>query len=120
MERVQFRRHNGSQILHIDLSKARPDASLEAIDQARQLIALQPPQSVLTLTDVSDIIFNRQSTEALKQLSIHNKPYVKAAALVGVEGLKKIIYQAIVTATGRKFRLFDDVEAASEWLAQEG
>jgi hypothetical protein len=29
----------------------------------------------------------------MKQFSVHNKPYVKAAAVVGITGLKRIILE---------------------------
>ena len=56
-------------------------------------------------------------SDGLKQFTAHNKPYVKAGAVVGVTGLKRIIFSAVVTFSRRNLEAFDDVEQAKHWLA---
>jgi hypothetical protein len=119
MERIRFIEHRGKTILHLDLTQAKPDDILRLIDRAKPVIAAQPPQSVRTLTDVTDLKFNTTASEALKAFVAHNKPFVKAAAVVGVTGLKQIIYNAVVKFSGRNLVAFDTSSQAKDWLATQ-
>jgi hypothetical protein len=53
----------------------------------------------------------------LKEFTRHNKPYVIAAAVVGITGLKQIIYNAVLKFSGRNLVAFDSVDRAKDWLA---
>ena len=80
------------------------------------MISTKPMNSLLTLTDVTNARFNDEVGDGMKQFSAHNKPYVKAAAVVGITGLKKIIFGAVVAFSKRNIESFDDVEQAKRWL----
>jgi hypothetical protein len=43
----------------------------------------------------------------MNEFASHDKPYVAAAAVVGVTGLKQIICKAIVKLSGRNLVAFD-------------
>jgi hypothetical protein len=45
-------------------------------------------------------------------------PYVKASAVAGITGLKKIIYDAVLMFSKRNISTFDSIDSAKEWLAQ--
>ncbi len=63
--------------------------------------------------------FSSEAAEALKQFTSHNKPYVTAAAVVGIIGLKQIIYNAVLKFSGRNLVAFDSVDKAKDWLATQ-
>ncbi|HEX8253997.1 MAG TPA: hypothetical protein VF846_12690 [Thermoanaerobaculia bacterium] len=115
--RVNFIRHKGVEILHIDWSGAAPAELLEAIAEAKRLIAAQPTGSVRTLTSVQDAHMNRSVTDALKEYVNHNKPYVLAGAVVGLNDLKMIAFNFVNRVTGRSLRAMDSLDAAKDWLA---
>jgi hypothetical protein len=119
MERVQFIQHKGKQILHLDFTQAKSDEVLVAIKTAKGVIAKQPGKSVRTLTDVTNMNFNAESTQALKEFASHNAPYVTAAAVVGITGLKQIIYNAVIKFSGRNLVAFDTPDLAKEWLVKQ-
>ncbi|MDA8099007.1 MAG: hypothetical protein M0042_05220 [Nitrospiraceae bacterium] len=119
MERVKFIEHKGRRILHLDFTHARTDEVLAIIREAKTVIAAQPPQSVRTLTDVTEIKFNTETADAMKQFVAHNKPFVTAAAVVGITGLKQIIYNAVVKFSGRNLVAFDSAGPAKDWLAAQ-
>jgi len=118
-ERIKFIEHKGAKILHLDFTRTQPYEVLRIISKAKDVIAAQPPRSLRTLTDVTDLKFNADATEAMKEFAHHNKPYVSAAAVVGVTGLKQIIYNAVVKITGRNLVVFDSSDQAKEWLATQ-
>lgn len=119
MERVRFLQHKGKQLLHLDFSRAKADEVITIIDRAKAVIGAQPEGSVRTLTDVTDATFNSAVSEAMKDLVSHNKRFVIASAVVGVTGLKQIIYNAVVKFSGRNLVAFDSVEQAKDWLAEQ-
>lgn len=115
-ERVSFIRHKTVEILLIDWSNATADEVLHAIGEAKKLIASRPEKSVRTLTNVTNARVDRRVTEALKDYVAHNKPYVLAGAVVGLNDLKTIVFNFVNRATGRSLRAMDSVDQAKEWL----
>lgn len=118
MERVQFIQHKGKKIMHINFADCKSDEVLTIIDQAKAAIRTQAKQSVLTLTDVTNTAFNSKVSDALKEFVVHNKPYVVASAVVGVTGLKQIIFNAVMKFSGRKLTAIDSLAEAKDWLAE--
>jgi len=116
MERVQFVQHNGKEILLLDFSRCTAKDALALIDEAAAAIRTRPQQSLLTLTDVTDMRFNDTLNQRMKVFTAQNKPYVKAAAVVGVTGLKKILFDAVMVFSKRKIHAFDNRETAKAWL----
>ena len=119
MNRVQFIQHKGKKILHLNFADCKADEVLQTIEIAKAAIRTQSPGTVCTLTDVTNTSFNSAVSDAMKEFVIHNKPYVMAAGVVGVTGLKKIIYNAVMRFSGRKLTAFDTLAEAKDWLAAQ-
>jgi hypothetical protein len=116
-ERVKFITHHKKEILFLDFSNTLPHEVLQTIEVAKRVISARPEGSILTLTDVTNARFNEAVSDGLKKFTAHNKPYVKAGAVVGVTGLKRIIFNAVIAFSRRNLEAFDDVEQAKHWLA---
>ena len=116
-ERVRFITHREKEILFLDFSNTLPHEVLQTIEDAKRVISARPERSLLTLTDVTNARFNEAVGDGLKQFTAHNKPYVKAGAVVGVTGLKRIIFSAVIAFSRRNIETFDDIEQAKRWLA---
>ncbi len=117
MDRCTFITHNGKELLFVDFSNCKPGDVFLIIDEAKKNIRSRPENSILTLTDVTNLRFDDRVSEQMKEFTAHNRPYVKAAAVVGVEGVKKIILNAVMLFSKRKFHTFDTIESAKNWLA---
>ncbi len=100
----------------LDFSNSDADQVLKIIEDAKDMIVGRPHGSLLTLTDVTNARFNERVGEGLKQFTAANKPFVKAGAVVGITGLKKILFGAVVAFSQRKLETFDDREEAKRWL----
>src|SRR5258705_2787696 len=103
MDSTGFITHKGKRIFFVDFSDCTPDEILSRIEGSRSIIQSQPEASVLTLTYVRNARFDRRVSQSLKEYSRDNKPFVKAAAIVGLNGLMQIILHALVMFTRRKF-----------------
>jgi hypothetical protein len=115
-ERVKFIKHGGRDILLLNFVECSANDVLHTIDEAKSVIAAQPQGSLLTLTDVTNARFNEEVTNRMKEFTTHNKPFVKAAAIIGVSGIKKIIFEAVMMFSKRKIHIFDTVNEAKDWL----
>ncbi len=119
MSRIKSLCYKNKYIFLIDFSDLKASEVLPVIAEARTIIAQHPKQSVLTLTDISRMGFNAAIIQAFKEYVIHNKPYVKAAALVGAEGLSHLGKSGVEVASARKFINFATRQEAQEWLIQQ-
>lgn len=80
--RVEFVQINGREVLSIDFSNCTSEECIAVIEQAKNLIRTRPLGTVRTLTNVENAHYNPEATRALKEYVAHNKPYVKAGAVV--------------------------------------
>jgi len=120
MGRVQTIQHRGKNVLIEDFSEIKPgDEFRAAIDEARRFIASQPPKSVLALFDATGSRFNTEALGEMKQFTKDNEPFIKASAVVGIEGILSIALMAVSRFSGRTFETFTDRPSALDWLVEQ-
>jgi hypothetical protein len=120
MERIQFIQYKNKSILLEDFSNLVPGGEFkQLIAHAQQTITSQPPQSVLALLDATNAHFDAEIMALMKEFVSANTPYIKCAAVVGIEGLLKIALMAITNAAGRSFTPFEDRQSAMEFLTSQ-
>lgn len=118
MERTYFIEHRGVRILLLDFSNVMDgQQALGIIAEARNVVAAQARGSLLTLTNVAGSHFDSTVVTALRELAEHNRPYVRAGAVVGLTGLMRVVFTTLVHLTGRNIRPFDNPDDAKEYLA---
>ena len=116
-ERVVFIEHKGKEILCLNLSDCPSEVYLETIEYAKSVIRSKPENSLLVLT----LISNPENIQPeifhnLRYFVKHNKPHVKASAVIGANGVQKMLIDSLQQSTGRTFGLFEDEEEAKDWL----
>jgi hypothetical protein len=120
MERTQIIEHHAKKIFFIDFSNLK---SMEEINtvimDAQKYIHSQPKSSILTLTTVEGTHFNNNITPIFTEYVRGNKPFVKASAVIGISGLKQILYNTMMKMTGRDTRSFSTIDQAKEWLVSQ-
>ncbi len=119
MSRVQFITHKGKKILYFDLSSCKFAEISDVIAEAKRTVAGQQAASVLALTNVTDTELSKNSSTVIKDFTAHNKPFIKASAVIGVEGLRKVIYNAAMAFSGRQISAFNTLDQAKDWLAAQ-
>ena len=118
--RVRFVEHKGKRVLLHDFTHiADPRDALPLVTQSKGIVATQPPASLLTVTCVEGSRVDREIIEALKDLVIHNKPFVRHGAICGLSGLQRVIYVTLTQLTGRRLPTFDRLEDALDWLVTQ-
>lgn len=117
MDRVQVFDHQGTSIVLLDFTDSAPREVLATIASAVPLIRNRPPKSVATITKVEGAAFDSDVIAALKEFAKDNEPHVRAAAIVGLTGMQRIVLSAVSYFTGRAFLLCRSVEEAKDRLA---
>jgi hypothetical protein len=116
--RVQFITHKGSRILSINYAHCNVEMLKAVAEEGHRLIARELQNSVLTLNDVTGTSFDQKSVEVLKAKVAANAPYVKRAAVVGINGLQRLIFEAVKVFTKRPLRAFSSHEEALDYLVE--
>lgn len=117
MQSCEWITYKNKKILLVTLAGNTVEAIKIAIESTKPVIANEPPKSVLCLTDVSDLKTTPEITQMIKDFTKHNEPYIKSTAVIGVEGLKQVIFNGVLRFTGRKnMTASDSKEEALEWL----
>lgn len=120
MDRITWSTLAGRPFFRLDLSGfQRPADGLAALASARIPAEYQRPRSVLTLADVSDSPFDSAVKDGLREVLAFNRPFVLAGALLGVTGLQRVMYTALMRITGRNSRIFSTEAEALAWLEAE-
>ena len=120
MPKAEFILYKGVQILNLDLIGSKDMAqNIAAFQLAKKLAMKEPLKSVRLLTDVTGAHYDSEGVGVIKEFSKATTPHNKASAVVGVEGIKRIIVQSLIKLTGRDIRLFNTREEALEWLAAQ-
>ena len=111
----------GKNFIYIDLSGVKSNNEFnERIKVIVPEIAKYPEKSLYTITNVENIRFDTKSKEIVAQYMMVNKPYVKFGAVIGIDGIKKIMINAIFALSGRSNMHFDFTkEQAIEWLLKQ-
>lgn len=111
--------YKGKKIILIDLNGVQPDGIKSRVDFAKRIIFISEQNSVLLLTDFRDMKYDRERTDYAIQVSKDIKPFIKKSALLGVDGMKKIVFNSMLFITKRKnMRPFSDAQEALEWLVR--
>jgi len=104
MDRVRIEEftRDGKNFIYIDLSDLRTNEDfLEMTKEVEPVVAKYPPLSLYTITNVENVRFDSASKEFVARYMVHNKPYVKYGALIGIDGIKKIMTNMVLALSGR-------------------
>ncbi len=119
MGRISTIDYKGNSILIVDWSTLSLEGIVELAEEARGAIHSAPPHSLLILSDFTDTHYDKATADTLADYAVSNKPYVKASALVGMTGMRKILYNVVSRVSGRDFSLHNTREEALEWLVSQ-
>ncbi len=107
-------------IFFLDLSNMSPDDVIESVPKTVKMVRSRPPKSVLMLTDMTGMRYNSESLDVAKSYTKGNETVMKKSAIFGIDGLKRVTYNAVVRFSGRKnVRAISKIEEALEWLVSE-
>jgi hypothetical protein len=118
MKKVEIVQCHGKRIVQIDFSGCAPESYAGVLAEAEEVIRAEPVASVRTLTLVEDTHFDPAAVEELTGFASRVSKHLRGNAMVGVTGVKKVIFGGIRPHYQAPVSLFDDAETAKEWLAR--
>lgn len=97
------------------------NAWIERVKKTVVEVAAKNPGNVRFLIDVTQLEqFDIQTTKAVHDLMIFNRPYVKKTAVYGANYLASVMLEAVIALTKRRnMKLFPTRTDAEAWLSAE-
>ncbi len=117
MANVKTTFHNGRRIVEIDFDGCKPGAYAPVVAQAMKLISASPHGSVLAMTRFDNVRFDPATVLEMQRFASAAQPFLKANALVGITGMKKVVFAGVKPLYRVPVELFDDPAVAKDWLA---
>jgi len=120
--RSKWMTHRGERILYSDYTQYSIDdfpALKSELASVEAEICTQPEGSVLLITDVTGSVASREAVEMFKESAARSKEHVIKNAVIGITGLKKILFDAVVRFSGQNAKAFEDLETGKDWLAAQ-
>ena len=116
MPGVQQINYKGHVIYFMDFSNiAKATEIRDIMHESAQYIHSQPPASVLSLSNVTGMRFTQEIKELFNTFIEGNKPYIKASAVFGLNGLQ-LIFNGLLRVTNRHINSFSSEIEAKDWL----
>ncbi len=116
--RVVFVEHRGTRVLFINYSHCDIPMLKAVAAEGNRVISREALNSVLTLNDVTGTSFDKESVAVLQSKVAANAPYVRRAAVIGIGGLQRLIYEGIQAFSKRNLPLFPSRLEALDWLVK--
>jgi len=111
----------GKNFIYYDLSDFQAlEEYVELIEAAKAGIVKYPEYSVLTISNIKNIRFDSAVKLAWAEWTAFNSHYVKYGAVIGADGIKKIMVNSALNISGRtNMNFVFTKEEAIEWLLKQ-
>lgn len=115
----EFIIHKGKKIYLANYANLPGEAFEQEIKDVTEEICREPLQTVTCLNDTTGLFATPKVINLFIWSVKRTKPHVKKAAVVGLglSGTRKGLFDVVLKATGQTAEVFDDLEKAKDWLA---
>ena len=119
--RIEEFTQDGKDFIYLDLSGFKTnDEYREFVEAAKIRIAKHAKNSLYTITNIRDVKFDSETKRVVAEWMAYNRPYVKFGAVMGFDGIKRMVVNSIFKLSGRKNMTFvANKEGAIEWLLKQ-
>lgn len=119
---MEWIEYQGKKILINDLANLAVEPFVEKMKQLEIFLLESHMEHVLILSDIRGAKFDKRNVAELKRISQAVEDQVEKYAVVGVTGLKKVLFQAVQMVARKKdktyLQAFETLEEAKDWLVQ--
>lgn len=121
-KRIETFALNKRSFIYFDLSRIRSNPELsEFCAIAKKFIISYKPASVYTITNVEGMTFDSVTKEISREFLEFNAPYVIYAAIINIDGMKKIMLNPVIQMSNRKnIKYFNSRQEAVTFLSNLG
>lgn len=118
MGRIEEFIYNGKNFVYFDLSGLQNNNEIgELIESAKEVVGKYTFDSLYTITNLADLVFDTKTKEITSAWMSFNHPYVVYGTVIGLNGIRKIMFSSVLKLSGRKnMKIFSDRQQAVDWL----
>jgi hypothetical protein len=120
-KRIELFEYEGKKFIYNDISHFKNNVQFkEFIAYAKTVIRQYPEQSLFSITNVEGVIYDTETKNICAEWMDFNRPYIKMGAVIGLDGIKRIMVNSILKICGRKnMKFFRSRDEAAQWLAAQ-
>jgi hypothetical protein len=122
-ERIEQFEYAGKKFIYFDVSHFRNNAQFrEFIEHAKKIIQQYSRDiSLFSITNIEGVIYDSETKTIVAEWMDFNRPYIRQGAVVGLDGIKRIMVNSILKMCGRSnMKFFRTRDEAVKWLATSG
>lgn len=113
---VQWINYKGTQILYADYRGLKTDEKMLENLKIESEFYDKTDSKILSLNDYRDAVISKSFMERITEVGKKNKGKNLRSAVLGMTGLKGILFNGYAKLTGEQMRCFDDETSAKEYL----
>ena len=114
--RIGWIEHKGKPILINDLNGLDDKGIAEQMIKYEKIVFDKKVSHIHTLSDITNATFGSSSMSELKRIAISTKPFVSKYAIVGITGIKSVLFNAVRQFAKKNLDSFKTIEEAKDWL----
>ena len=114
--RIEWIEHKGKPILVNDLKGLTDKEIAEQMIKYEKVILDMKETHIHVLSDITNATFGPSSMSELKRIAISTKPFVSKYAIVGITGIKSVLFNAVRQFAKKNLDSFKTIEEAKDWL----
>ncbi|MDR2434221.1 MAG: hypothetical protein LBD47_06610 [Treponema sp.] len=119
-DRIEQFEYEGKKFVYYDLSNLKNNGQFrEFIECAKKDIQQYPGNgSLFSITNIEGVLYDTETKTIVSAWMDFNQPYIRHGAVIGLDGIKRIMVNSILKMTGRKnVKFFRTRDEAVKWLA---
>jgi hypothetical protein len=121
-DRIELFDFEGKKFIYYDVSHFKNNIQFkEFIEYAKTVIRQRPAEgSLFSITNVEGVIYDTETKIIVAEWMDFNRPYIKQGAVIGLDGIKRIMVNSILKISGRNnMKFFRSRDEAVQWLATQ-
>ena len=119
MGKTKVINYKGINIFYTDFSNTKTEQEIKSIiDECINYIRNQPLNSIIAITNMKNMYFNKTVASRFTKFVKENKPYMKKSAVFGMSGIARVVFNSIMKLAERDVRSFETEEQAKNFLLE--
>jgi hypothetical protein len=118
--RIEQFEYEGKKFIYYDLSNLKNNAQFrEFVEYAKKTVQKYPgDHSLFSITNIEGVVYDTETKAIMIDWISFNRPYIRQGAVIGIDGIKRIMVHAILELGDRNnMKFFRARDEAVKWLA---
>jgi hypothetical protein len=120
--RIEQFEFEGKKFIYYDLSHFKNNAQFKEFIEYAKTVTRQNPAdcSLFSITNVEGVVYDTETKNICAEWMDFNRPYIKQGAVIGLDGIKRIMVNAVLKMSRRSnMKFFHARDEAVTWLATQ-